>query len=340
MPHAGSDKHTGKSTIARAYKRTAPGYVHGIIEMTTAEIEIGDVATGSSGFGRNLYEPWSTIKKADGLRKGYLKLHILIGIGMRLIIDLEVTKSNVSDIRVFRKFLERFDWSRCRGGFMCADAAYPARDICTTIVCLGYVPRVMPKRNSTASAGGHPARRSMVLFYQNACKEFTKEYGQRNAVESVFGSIKQIYGNALRMRLAESREVEVMLDALRHNATYVCRRRFLRDGGPYPEQPGLQQYAARGLNSNRMIADAGPSIRDAVSEIIEGGVLRPAPDHDEDDILDAIRAIASRYGLPLFYPPGSSQYESAMKFAAPPRAAEECPTARVAAAPAAAAIAA
>ena len=75
----------GKSTIARAYKRTAPGYVHGIIEMTTAEIEIGDVATDSSGFGRKLYEPWSTIKKADGLRKGYLKLHILIGIGTRLI---------------------------------------------------------------------------------------------------------------------------------------------------------------------------------------------------------------------------------------------------------------
>lgn len=69
-------------------------------------------------------------------------------------------------------------------------------------------------------------------------------------------------------------------------------------------------------------------------------VSQPALNHDEDDILDAIRAITGRYGLPLFHPPGSSQYESVMKFAAPPGAAEKCPSARAVAAPVAAAIAA
>ena len=302
-----------KNTILRAYAKTSSEYLQMIIKLTIAEIEIGDVATDSSGFSKKTYELWSTVKKSDGLRKGYLKLHILIDIGTRLIIDLKVTKSNVSDILVFREFLETFDWSKCKGGFMCADAAYLARDVCTIIAKLGYLPRIMPKKNTIARAKGSAAWREMVLFYQTAYKEFMKQYGRRSIVESVFGAIKQVYGNGLTLRLEASQETEMMLEALCHNATYVYRYRFSNDGAVYPDQPQLEQYKKLGLDSNQTIADMEPSTQDAISELIQKGILQPASGHDESDICDAIEAIKNRYKKPLFYPPDSDKYKAVQK---------------------------
>ena len=304
-----------KNTISRAYARTSPECLRRLIKMTTAEIKVGDTATDSSGFGTRTYELWSSVKKDEGLRKGYLKLHIMIDIDTRMILDHEVTKSNISDIRTFRKFLERFDISKCSGKFMCADAAYLARDVCTIIEKLGYVPRIMPKKNSIARAKGHQAWRSMMLFYKQAYNEFVKEYGKRNIVESVFGSIKQVYGNALRMRLPKSRETEIMLNALCHNATYLCRHRLQESDCLYPEQPGLQQYIERGLDSNRNIVGTGPTALDIISKLVEKGIL--SSNQNMDDIFNAIQMIENEYYYrPRFYSPGSSQYESVMKVVA------------------------
>ena len=302
-----------KNTIARAYKKISSRYVCIMTRLIAAEIEIGDTATDSTGKSKNMYEPWRTVNKADGLRKGYLKLHAMIDTTTRLIIDLEVTKSNVSDITIFRKFLERFDWAKCRGAFMCADAAYLARDVCTTIEKLGYMPLIMPKINSVARAKGHPAWHTMIKFYQKAYKEFIKQYGQRSIVESMFGAIKKVYGNGLRMKLEASQEIEILLEALCHNATYMHRYRFSKSGCIYPEQELLEQYRSRNLDSNRITSDREPDTWDVILELVRGGMLQVVEGHSMDDICRTLAEIQERYRLPLFYPSGSDMRNAVLE---------------------------
>lgn len=237
----------GKSTICDTYHRMSQGYLRKVNLMIVSEIERGGLAVDSTGKSTNMFEPWSTIRKEDGLQKGYLKLHAVADIDTRAIIDFEITDANVSDIRVFREFLDRLPGSRGGDGgrsSVCADAAYLARDVCTAIEDLGYVPLIMPKSNTSKRAAGHPAWRRMVTFALEQYEEFKELYGRRSVIESIFGALKRVYGNGLSMRRPDSQRTEMILQILCHNSARICRNRFSRDGGVYPEQadaPGRQE---------------------------------------------------------------------------------------------------
>lgn len=312
-----------KNTLNRAYTRISPKYMTKINRMITAEIDVGNVATDSSGFSKRLHELWSTIKKSEGLRKGYLKLHTLVDIGTRVIIDFKVTNSNVADITVFREFLERFDWSKTTGGTICADAAYLAREICTSIEKLGYAPRIMPKSNTIANAKGHMAWRNMILFYENAYKEFIKEYGQRSIVESVFGALKRVYGNSLNMYRRDHQEIELAMDVLCYNASYMCRHRFSNMGGVYPEQQTSQQNQKHNRDMESDIKPEPPPLQwtdatssryvsNTISKLIENGILQISKEHDKDEMHDVLKSMTNSDESLLFYPPGSQQRDAAL----------------------------
>ena len=333
------DGHPRKSAICNAYSRISPEYLRRVNMILVAEIKRGSLACDSTGVSNNKLEPWSTVKKADGKRKGYKKLHVLLDIDSRVAIDIEVTGAEIADITEFRIFLERLAASDgCDA--ITADAAYLAREICTIIEELGYIPRIMPKSNSSRKAKGHQAWRRMLEMFDTQYAEFKKQYGQRNIVESVFGSLKQVYGNGLTMRRPERQDAETVLRVVCHNMAYICRNRHLESGSAYPEQeePGayrLQQDwrqktarppkppdSRRGggsvlpptpcRNPQPVPAEAviATMLRDGTLQVgTEGG-------YDADQIIEIVRVVTGRQQHLSFYPPGSRQREAALAVAA------------------------
>ncbi|MYG33254.1 MAG: transposase, partial [Cenarchaeum sp. SB0677_bin_16] len=248
-------------------------------------------------------------------RKGYQKLHALIDIDTRVMTDYAITPANMADIKQFRIFLERMAESKNRGT-MCADAAYLARDICTIIEELGYIPRIKPKSNSTAKAKGHMSWRRMMIKFQEQYDEFKKEYGQRNIVESVFGTLKQVYGNCLTMRRPDSRDAESALRVVCYNAARIIRNRYHTSGSIYPE-PHIPQQ-----NKDSPIQKHKPpdpeytyvdllSAQEAVQQMLDSGMLRTGEGQNTHQVLDAFVGMTEPR-VPSFYPEGSPQRRAAL----------------------------
>ena len=243
-----------KTAICDAYRRMPPEYLRKINCMLVAEAGRGSLAVDSTGKSANAFEQWSSIKKQDGPRKGYLKLHAVADIKSRTITDFEVTPSSVADIRAFRVFLDRLGGrgrkGRGNGDAVCADSAYLARDVCARVEELGYVPVIMPRSN-TVTGGGKDgsAWRRMIDFAHGRYEEFKKRYGQRSIIECMFGALKRAYGNGLSMRRPDSRRIEMGLEVPCYNSERICRLRLSESGSIYPgpEDRRERSKAARPL---------------------------------------------------------------------------------------------
>ena len=92
-------------------------------------------------------------------KKGWVKLHSIVDIRSRVVLDYLVTDRNVADITALRAMLARFQGG---AGNFCLDSAYLARDVCNTISGLGMAPRIKPKSNTIHNAFGSQSWREMV----------------------------------------------------------------------------------------------------------------------------------------------------------------------------------
>ena len=130
-----------------------------------------------------------------------IKMHSIIDIPTRAVLDYLVTDRNVADITGLRTMLERFE-----GGFgnFCLDSAYLAREICNAISNRGMVPRIWPKSNTIHNALGSQSWRDMIDLYAEDLPTFKSEYHQRSIIEAVFGAIKKMYGNSTRCHKPEN----------------------------------------------------------------------------------------------------------------------------------------
>ena len=243
-----------KTAICDAYGRIPPEYLRKINCMLVAEAGRGSLAVDSTGKSTNTFEQWSSIEKQDGPRKGYLKLHAEADIKSRMIVDFEVTPSSVSDIREFRVFLNRLGGEgrnvRGKGDAICADSAYLARDVCSKVEELGYVPIIMPRSNTVTDGDKDGSTwQRMISFAHGRYEEFKRRYGQRSIIECMFGALKRAYGNGLSMRRPDSRRIEMGLEVLCYNSERICRLRFSECGSihPGPEDCPDRRKAARPL---------------------------------------------------------------------------------------------
>ena len=162
------------------------------------DIVAGSLAGDSTGYSGNRFVRWFSIRHdRTETKRGWIKLHSIIDISTRAILDYHVTDGYAADITSMWPMMDRLGEAHGDGNLFCLDSAYLARLLCDEIANRGWTPRILPKSNTTCNNGGSQAWGDMTRTHRDDLDRFISEYHQRSIIEAVFGAIKKMYGNHL-----------------------------------------------------------------------------------------------------------------------------------------------
>ena len=218
---------SSKSTIACSYWLIPEWYLVKVHQTVIREVRTGSLAGDSTRFSYMRFVRWFGIK-ADKFRtkKGWVKMHAVVDIRTRVIIDYRVTDSVAVDISGLYAMIRRLGLGTDR---FCLDSAYLARDLCYMISAMGMVPRIKPKSNAVRNAKGSQTWREMVDLCMDDRESFDSEYHQRNIMESVFAALKKIYWDCTRCYRPDNRAREISIRPTCYNIEIVARSQ-VKDG--------------------------------------------------------------------------------------------------------------
>ena len=133
----GLTKIPSKSTIARSYGLIPEWYLVHVHQTVIREVEAGSLAGDSTGFSYPRFVRWFDVR-ADKFRtkKGWVKMHAIVDIRTRVIIDYLVTDSVTADINGLYVMLHRLGLGM---GMFCLDSAYLAREMCDMISTMSHM---------------------------------------------------------------------------------------------------------------------------------------------------------------------------------------------------------
>ena len=178
------------------------------------------IAIDSSGTKITNRGEWMN-KKWNIHRKGYLKVHIAVDIKSKKILSMEVTDEHTHDSKMLPKLVE--DILRTNGCSMIdkiiADGAYDSNDIFRCLSEKGIVPCIKVRKNSRVRKTGHLFRNLSVIAQRNNYEQWkdSVSYGRRWIVETVFSSIKRMFGEYVYSVKLKNMKQELMLKASLYN---------------------------------------------------------------------------------------------------------------------------
>ena len=218
----GLPKIPSKSTIWRAYDMIPEPYLRGIHMRIIGDVMVtGSVAEDSTGYSSNRFVRWFSIRHDQvRLKRGWVKLHSIIDVSTRTVLDYLVIDGYASDIAELWPMLRRIEEG---ADFFCLDSAYLARRICDTIYDKGMVPRIRSKSNTICKNGGSQAWSDMTKTHRGGLAQFMGEYHQRSIIEAVFEAIKRMYGNHLRSRRRARQSQEIAIRVICYDIEVVAR---------------------------------------------------------------------------------------------------------------------
>jgi transposase len=188
------------------------------------DIVAGSPAGDSTGYSGNRFTRWFSIRHGrTKTKRGWIKLHSIIDISTRAILDCHITDGYAADITGMWPMIDRLGASGKDGSFFCLDSAYLARLLCDAIANLGWIPRILPKSNTVCRNGGSQAWGDMTRMHRDDLERFMSEYHRRSIIEAVFGAIKKMYGNRLRGRKFVRQKREVAIRVICYNIEVVAR---------------------------------------------------------------------------------------------------------------------
>ncbi len=178
------------------------------------------IAIDSSGTKITNRGEWMN-KKWNIHRKGYLKVHIAVDIKSKKILSMEVTDEHTHDSKMLPKLVE--DILRTNGCSMIdnliADGAYDSNDIFRCLSEKGIVPCIKVRKNSRVRKTGNLFRNLSVIAQRNNYEQWkdSVSYGQRWIVETVFSSLKRMFGEYVYSVKLKNMKQELMLKASLYN---------------------------------------------------------------------------------------------------------------------------
>jgi IS5 family transposase len=151
-------------------------------------------------------------------RKGYLKIHLAVDVKTGEIIAMEVTSEKDGDNKMFKPLIEAAV-GICRIERVLADGAYDAKENFTLLAKQGIDPAVKVRRNSVAKSRGCMARKQVVAEQMKDYGEWRDkhQYGQRWKAETVFSSLKRIFGEYVTAKKYVNMIREMLLKATLYN---------------------------------------------------------------------------------------------------------------------------
>jgi hypothetical protein len=145
--------------------------------------------------GQWMQEKWHIKKK-----KGYLKIHIAVNIKTKEILALEVTNEKVHDGKVMPRLIEhilkRNDNRDIKIKSALGDGSYDSNDNFKYLQTKRIMPCIKVRKNSIISLKNNRLRNREAKFQTRDLLKWKKKkkYGQRWIAETVFSSIKRMFG--------------------------------------------------------------------------------------------------------------------------------------------------
>ena len=151
-------------------------------------------------------------------RKGFLKIHVGVDVESKQILAVKITDEHYHDSRSL-KYLVRESARHGTVTKLLGDGAYDSREIFSYLDGKEILPAIKVRRNSIPKARGCYSRKQAVISqmadYKRWCASVS--YGSRWIVESVFSSIKSMFGEEVRSRNKCNMIQEMMLKISLYN---------------------------------------------------------------------------------------------------------------------------
>ncbi len=178
------------------------------LDDTSNGLDVDDVDNGgiiiaidSTGIkvtnrGQWMTDKWD-IKNKNKNKKGYLKIHIAVNIKTKEILALDVTDEKVYDGKVMEQLVEQvLENKNIKIESVLADGAYDSNKNFTYLQKKKIKPAIKVKKNSITSLKNYSLRNREVSSQIKDLFKWKKKrkYGHRWMAETVFSSIKRMFG--------------------------------------------------------------------------------------------------------------------------------------------------
>lgn len=180
------------------------------------------IAIDSTGIKVTNRGQWMNKKWNTGRgKKGYLKIHVAVDTKSKKILSMEVTDEHVHDNKMLPELVD--DIAKSNNGFIVdrilADGAYDSNDTFRCLSHNGIIPGIKVRKNCRVRKTAHLFRNLSVISQRNDIQQWkdSVSYGQRWIAETVFSSMKRIFGEYVYSIKKENMKQELMLKASLHN---------------------------------------------------------------------------------------------------------------------------
>jgi hypothetical protein len=151
-------------------------------------------------------------------RKAFLKIHVGVDVKTKQVLALKVTDERSHD----SKSLGHIVRESARYGTitkLLGDGAFDSRKIFSYLDDKRIIPAIRVKKNSIPkSKGCYPRKKAVILQMADYSKwSASVSYGKRWIVESVFSSIKRMFGEEVRSKKRRNMVQELMLKISLYN---------------------------------------------------------------------------------------------------------------------------
>lgn len=156
-------------------------------------------------------------------KKGYLKIHIVVNVKSKKILSIKVTDEHVHDSKPLPELVDNIvksDGMTTAIGKLFGDGAYDGNDVFRCLGEYGILPCIKVRKNARVGwKKGNILRNLSVLAQRNDLQKWkdSESYGQRWIVETVFSSIKRMFGEYVYSVRLKNMIQEMMLKASLYN---------------------------------------------------------------------------------------------------------------------------
>lgn len=181
------------------------------------------IAVDSTGIkvtnrGQWMNKKWNMDRRTK--KKGYLKIHVAVDIKSKEILSMEVTDEHVHDGKMSPNLVK--DIKKSNGVIidkLLADGAYGSNDAFRCASENGITPCIKVRKDARVRKTAHPFRNLSVIAQRNDIQQWkdSVSYGQRWMVETVFSSMKRMFGEYVYSLKMGNMKQELMLKASLYN---------------------------------------------------------------------------------------------------------------------------
>jgi hypothetical protein len=176
-----------------------------------------ELVVDSSGIKLTNRGEW-LVRKWQMHRKGFLKIHVGVDVQTKQVLAVKITDEHSHDSKHL-KYLVRESARYGTVTKLLGDGAYDSRQIFSYVDRIGAVPAIRLRRNAISNAKGCYPRKLAVISQKADYSKWASSvsYGRRWIVESVFSSIKRMFGEEVRSKNRRNMIQELMLKISLYN---------------------------------------------------------------------------------------------------------------------------